>query len=632
MKKVIATLVVGIFLFGAALAGVSNEEPISEEKSTVIEKTYEFSEPTVTETDNYVIVSMDDTKSLMQEGKPILPYTVDVMRFPLGTTLQVTVNEGATSEIQLPKKIEPYPMVSLLTTQGKLVVKEGAVYESNQAFPESFADYRITVGLYNGERVVTLSLFVYPCKYMPHTNTLAYTDKVKVIIDYELPAEQPLPATDAYDLLIIAPDDWKADLEPLKQHKESHGVATIVVGLNEIYGGTYFSATGRDDAEKIKYFIKNAIEQWGITYVMIVGGRQGGLFSERWLAPVRYTHLDDQSDWEATYLSDLYFSDIYKYEEGQPVFDDWDSNGNGVFAEWSGFKKDTLDLSPDVYVGRLACRNKMDLDLVANRIIEYENTYAKNQDWFKKMVLVGGDTFPRDDYYEGELGTSQSLEYMEGFEGVKLYTSLGTLTGVSDVVTTVSQGCGFLNFEGHGNPMNWATHPPHDEETWIDGLGVRDMKGLSNEGMYPVCVVGGCHNSQFNVSVLNALKIWEGAEWYQYLYKGETAFKCWSWRIMSTGGGGAIASIGSTGLGYGLVGDYNDDGIPDTLQGLGGWIDSEFFRIYGQEGKEVLGEVHSTAIANYVAQFPVTKDPIDCKTVEEWVLLGDPSLMIGGYE
>ena len=52
MKKVIATLVVGIFLFGAALAGVSNEEPISEEKSTVIEKTYEFSEPTVTETDN----------------------------------------------------------------------------------------------------------------------------------------------------------------------------------------------------------------------------------------------------------------------------------------------------------------------------------------------------------------------------------------------------------------------------------------------------------------------------------------------------------------------------------------------------------------------------------------------------
>ncbi|HEC82267.1 MAG TPA: peptidase C25, partial [Thermoplasmatales archaeon] len=408
------------------------------------------------------------------------------------------------------------------------------------------------------------------------------------------------------------------------------GIRTVIAGLNEIYTGKYFSAYGRDNAEKIKYFIKDAIEQWGIKYVMLVGGRQGGVMKERWLTPVRYTNLDDMSGWEKGYLSDLYFADVYKYEDGEPVFDDWDSNGNGKFAEWKGFSKDKLDLMPDVYIGRLACRNSYELNLMIEKIIGYENNYAKDDSWFKKMVVVGGDTFPpsNDPYYEGEVSTSKSLEYMEGFEGVKLYTSTGTLTGPDDVINAVSQGCGFLNFEGHGNPASWATHPPHDEETWIAGLDIPDMIKLSNKDMYPVCVVGGCHNSQFNVSLLNLLKF---KEIYEIYYKSEWSPECWSWWLTRGIDRGAIAAIGCTGLGYGYVGDYNSDGIPDAIQGLGGWIDIEFFRIYGQEEKEILGEVHGTAISNYVATFPVMNDQIDCKTVQEWVLLGDPTLMIGGY-
>jgi len=629
MKKIIAALVVGVFLFGAALAGVSNQQDtVTVEKKNVIEKVYQFSQPEIREKDNYAIVSLEGTKSIMQEGMPILPYKVDVMRFPVGTKINVEAKEGEIKEIKLSSKIKPYPMFTLLTTQGKLVVREGSVYESDEAYPENWLDYRITVGLYNGERVATLSLFIYPCRYIPKENKIIYTDKIDVKIDYDLPTK-PLFTNDEYDLLIISPDSWMADLQPLKEHKESHGIKTIIVGLNEIYGGKYFASQGRDDAEKIKYFIKDAIENWGIEYVMLVGGRQGGVFQERWLMPVRYSHLDDQSNWEASYLSDLYFADVYKYEDGQPVFEDWDSNGDGVFAEWSGFKKDVLDLMPDVYVGRLGCRNKWEVGIMVNKIIEYENSGAKNQDWFKKMVVIGGDTFPPPDdpYYEGEVSTSKSLEYMEGFEGIKLYTSLGTLTGPEDIINAVSQGCGFLNFEGHGNPMSWATHPPHDGETWI-GIDVLQFNKFSNNGMYPICVVGGCHNSQFNVSVFNLLKI---RKIYETYWKSEWSPECFSWWLARLADAGSIATIGCTGLGYGYIGDYNNDSIPDCIQGLGGWIDIEFFRVYGQEGKEILGEVHSTALANYVANFPVMKDNIDCKTVQEWVLLGDPTLKIGGY-
>ena len=95
--------------------------------------------------------------------------------------------------------------------------------------------------------------------------------------------------------------------------------------------------------------------------------------------------------------------------------------------------------------------------------------------------------------------------------------------------------------------------------------------------------------------------------------------------------GGAIASIGCTGLGYGTIGDYDNDGIPDCIQYLGGFIDSEFFRVYAQEGKDILGETHGTALTHYITRFPPMQDKIDAKTVEEWVLLGDPTLKRGGY-
>jgi len=92
--------------------------------------------------------------------------------------------------------------------------------------------------------------------------------------------------------------------------------------------------------------------------------------------PVRYSNLNDRGYWNETYVSDLYYADIYK---GQGEFDDWDSNNNSVFAEWT-FKwdpenqywyevdnKDILDLYPDVYVGRLACNNVFEVNTVVKK-------------------------------------------------------------------------------------------------------------------------------------------------------------------------------------------------------------------------------------------------------------------------
>ena len=96
-----------------------------------------------------------------------------------------------------------------------------------------------------------------------------------------------------------------------------------------------------------------------------------------------------------------------------------------------------------------------------------------------------------------------------------------------------------------------------------------------------------------------------------------------SWFLMEEGGG-SIGSLGMTGLGYGYVGN-------DTSQGLGGWIEPRLFYAYSNQSKNILGEAHDQAIADYINIIGnVNSDQIDRKTIEAWVLLADPSLKIGG--
>jgi len=62
---------------------------------------------------------------------------------------------------------------------------------------------------------------------------------------------------------------------------------------------------------------------------------------------------------------------------------------------------------------------------------------------------------------------------------------------------------------------------------------------------------------------------------------------------------------------------------------------THFFKVYSELqglGNCTLGMIHSGTINDYITKFNPNKDyhELDRKTVEQWVLLGDPSLIIGG--
>ena len=75
-----------------------------------------------------------------------------------------------------------------------------------------------------------------------------------------------------FDMIIISPEQFRNSLDNFITHKKNHEIETTFVSLEDIYNGGYFDAQGRDNPEKIKYFIKNAIEEWNIKYVLFIGG------------------------------------------------------------------------------------------------------------------------------------------------------------------------------------------------------------------------------------------------------------------------------------------------------------------------------------------------------------------------
>jgi hypothetical protein len=769
---------------------VQNGKTVSDVDSIV--ENIAFSQPIIKENGRYISINVEGANScLMETGEPILPAYSKTFEFPFGTKIvDVKCIPSGIRQRTLSKAIIPAPKpvpINSAKIAGTDTAKMQGIYANANLYPDSWYSYRVGCGLDGNEHVVFLTVRFYPIRYSPSQNTIHYASNAEIKIAYEEPL-QPIVFPDEYDLVIIAPSKFSDEIQPLVNHKNNYGVNTILKTTEEIYN----EFSGVDKPEQIKYFIKDAIEMWNVKYVLLVGGLKSLILANRrddanqgtkdWYVPVRYSNLDDGGD--PGYISDLYYADIYK--EGG-VFDNWDSNDNGIFAEWKGFKKDTLDLYPDVYVGRLACRNTREVKNVVDKIIKYEQSPADSS-WFNKISVVSGDgfqdqedldiqwdvsilpdgeytiyaqsknpdgiagpidvinvtldrsvessiSFSEEDhlkvgsypappiaeitspsegdilgntdvqyvppeayigdrwaiveyvngimhirgksydprpygvvtdikvwidnsdgqtifscqkndtkmYYEGEWTTGEkllngrggALYYMpDEFEKIKLWTSNGNFTDQSDVIEAISQGSGFVFFSGHGSPAVWANHypgiPGGRGHASVIGLANIDLFGgppffpmdkLSNTDKLPVVVVGGCHNSQFNVTALSFLNYWLYRTGWTYFPTPE----CWSWWLTRLPQRGAIATMGNTGLGYGYLGEYC------TIGGVDNWITTEFFRQYGEEDHHILGETYGQTITSYINTFDCIKDQIDCKTVQEWVLLGDPSLKIGGY-
>jgi len=582
-----------------------------------------FSDPAIEHNGNYVNVNVEETNSYMiDQGGPKLPVFSKTFEFPWGTEIKdikILMPDEKTMEID--GKIEPVPIFSEsgFSNVNQKIRMVPQIYEDNKYYPSEWVSHKKGAGINkNGDHVLFLSVSVYPTRYLPKEDKLSYISDFELEISYEKPL-MPQFTADEYDLVIISPSLFTEELQPLIDHKNSYNVKTTHMTLEDIYN----SYNGRDNAEKIKYFIKNALDEWGIEFVLFVGDIE--------LLPIRSSESMMFTGHDEDILSDLYFGDVYNAEF---TYCSWDGNENNRFGEviynWNDWPPETIDIDgvdlyPDVHVGRLPCSNDKEVTRMVEKIITYEEkTY--NQNWFKKIILAGGDTFPPRrpsdfDIFEGEITNEAVAEQLPGFEHVKLWATKRNLNWLT-FNSEINRGAGFLTYAGHGFEVGWATYKPNTLINAKIAYITPCIYFLRNKEKMPIVFFDACLTTKldFDISELSGyypgfvtlLNIFSGNR-----YKPDDPVNTFSWAIMNLEKGGAIATIGATRTAYTYV---NKNGV----FGGAGYLDVAFFRAY-EEGITV-GEMLSIAQNDYINN--VGKDYF---TVEEFALLGDPSLRVGGY-
>ncbi len=161
-----------------------------------------------------------------------------------------------------------------------------------------------------------------------------------------------LPLNTSLDMIIITDSSLVEPFDSLAMFKTLRGIRTKVFTTDYIYS----AFPGRTYEEKIRNFIKWAYTNWGIRFVLIGGSRE--------VVPAPRIDMASADEYNYGYnmQSDAYYSAL----DG-----DWNYNGNYLLGELS----DTIDIFPDVAVGRIPITDPYSAMEIVRRIIFYETHY-----------------------------------------------------------------------------------------------------------------------------------------------------------------------------------------------------------------------------------------------------------------
>jgi hypothetical protein len=587
--KILGTLIAIGLLIVSGFGAVAEIDNADQRFST---ENVAFSELVISDKGDYVSVDFPEATSMSwDEGKPSLPVVTKVYTYPFGTRIKdVDVTFSDFVEFDISKLVEPSAETQFATMQvsNRLINHNSEIsYSDIDIYPDVKFDYRAAAGLKDGENVIFLTITLYPVEYSPNENKLYYSEKASVFISY-IPPANPVVFPNEYDLLIITPSEFESALQRLVDHKNSLNppVRTIVTTLDEI------PSVGVDEQESIKYYIKDAKETLGVSYVLLVGSG----WKDNELFPVRYAWIGS-APYEDNFPTDLYYADFYN---ATGDFSDWDYDNDGKFAEYPVDKK-AIDLLPDIYLGKLPCNDVAQLNVVIDKIIYYK----EHNKMTNKVVLMGADSHAGDPIYEGEYGNEEVLKKLPGYTPTRLWGSNGELTK-QNIVKGFRDNVDFMDFSGHGSPMGWSSHAPDDNDVWIPpktlispytGFSTYDIRvyNVNNAKKFPVVTFTACSNNKYT-EVQN----------------------CIGWYLVSWEGGGSIATFAESGIGIFQIGSPFVDRLIGYMEVK---VHEQMFNV------KVLGQVWANCITDYYNNFDTLKKE-DYKTMIEWCMIGEPTTAI----
>lgn len=245
---------------------------------------------------------------------------------------------------------------------------------------------------------------------------------------------------DNYNYIIITNESLEDSVIFFKNWKELLGYTVKIVNISWIYS----NYGGFDEQEKIRNFLIDKYQIWGIEYLLIIGSND--------LIPMRNCYNIFSSDNNLS--TDYYYADLNS---------NWDSDGDRRYAEFSD--DDKPDFYAEIIVGRIPLDEPTKVKQFCQKTINYEKDQG---DWKKKTLLIGAIT-----NFANEVGLGQDktdcADLMEllwadvyqpnGYSRISMYEQDGLEPSdfTSDYPLTrenllqyISEGYGIINWGSHG--------------------------------------------------------------------------------------------------------------------------------------------------------------------------------------
>ncbi len=509
--------------------------------------------------DGFICLKFQGAISDWKPGAPDLPYIPYEIVLPPNSVIEnisVIPQDSITLSLFLPlypvQKPTPLssPLPPIFTPPDK------HLYGLPQ-YPEFY--YRVSWGKIG--KFTALNLIFSPVIYRPLDHSIVIYKKIKVIVNYKV-LSKFMESFSGFDYLIITADSLKPYFDKLKRWKLKKGLNTKIRTIEWINA----NYSGRDIQERIRNYIKEVVKDSGVTWVLL-GGDTDIIPDRKAFAMPCSAFYHPRED---SLPADLYYADI----DGS-----WDEDNDGIFGEL----EDSIDLYPDVFIGRAPVRTGEEAETFVNKLITYETCPDTT---YQKDFLFLGEILWNNPYTDGGIGKDRidSLWIPDGYNITKLYQSRGNENPTS-VIREIEKGKGLINHDGHG---------------WINIMSVgegylrnEDMLSLRNSSKYGVIFSIGC---------------WTGA--FDYDCIGEA--------FVRNPNGGGVGYIGNSSYGWGSPGNPGF-GYSDVF-------DERFYKEIFEESRRHIGEALAFTKASFI---PFSYQ----KNVYRWHqyqlnLLGDPEMVI----
>jgi hypothetical protein len=212
-------------------------------------------------------------------------------------------------------------------------------------------------------------------------------------------------------LLVITPDDYYEHIQNYVKWKRQAGYEVILTKFEDISANSTNPTIIRDYIADLYATLENPP-----TYAILVGD-----------------------------------ASVFPYK--MVVYSDYSFPDEGYFGKVEGD-----DFIPDIFIGRIPALSPGELNVITNKLIQYEkNPYMENTSWFKQGLCCSNNL------YESQVTTKEfTADIMlidGGFSLVNEYMSDDFCTyTTNDAIYAINEGRSFVNYRGEGWSTGWAAN------------------------------------------------------------------------------------------------------------------------------------------------------------------------------